>query len=67
MKSEPICAACRHGQHTEAPPGAIARQRVCRRFPPSILIPGPQGQVGFFQPYVNDKATCGEWAPVAAH
>lgn len=59
---ERICATCRHGQHTEAPPGSIHRQRVCRRYPPMVLlIPGKEGAVGFFQPYVNDRCACGEW------
>lgn len=55
------CATCRFGQITQRPPGSITAQRICHRFPPSILVPGPNGSVGFLQPFVGDTLTCGEW------
>lgn len=60
------CASCKFSGIHRAPP-ELFKMRVCKRFPPSVvLVPGPQTVTASAWPVVADEAWCYEYAPEGA-
>lgn len=64
MSQGESCENCRYFLITE-PDKELNRERICRRYPPTVFIMQQNGQVvsrSFF-PAAVERMWCGEWAP----